>query len=216
MRAVLLVCFLGNAAMAAAQSFTVGDEVVYSGGPSQGPRSIQTGTKFEAQLRGGTPVGGGSVAPRAAPVAPPAQDPPAAPAVPTINAMEDARDAVLAPEPLRRIAAARYLGGVKAPEQRKEALASLQDCLTDLDRGVCCQAAESLGQFGDKAAAPAIQKLLWLNDDQLAVAAMKALGQLKYEAALPDLKKIAESDQGAVGATAREAMAAITAPVKKE
>lgn len=223
MRTLMLLLLASIACAQNGASLTVGDEVVFSGGPSQPPQSKQTGLVFEVNnIRGGggepgtagkkgkksgaqASVGSASTL---------ADQPPAPPPLPDLSPLstDELTVALGDAQAARREAAVNALAGHTRPDERSIVRPSLETALTDSEPAVVRAAAVALGRLGDASAAPAVMKLVYDRDDGVAVSAIRTVATLGYKTALPELTKLGGRDQGPVGAAAREAAAELARP----
>lgn len=196
-------------------SITVGDEVVFSGGPSQPPQSKQTGLVFEVNnIRGSFPDGAkGKKARKPDDVTLSAQTP-APPPVPDLSGKttDELTVALGDRETTTRQAAVTALASHAAPAERAVVKSALESALADSEPVVVREAAVALGKLGDPTAAPAVMKLVYDRDDGVAIASIRTVAVLGYRTAVPELTKLGGRDQGPVGNAAREAVAELSRP----
>jgi hypothetical protein len=226
----VILALVAPAVVLAQASLTTGDEVVFSGGPGAGPRSIQTGTtvEFNNIRQGPQPGEGQGMKPKARgpglPMAGMDKLPkmqnclPDAPVVPkkapdlTALGTEDLLAKATDPDPLQRVGAMTALGGRTSPTDKATARRAVEEGLADADPRVVQQALGSLPKVADASAGPLALRLVYDADDATAVAAIHAVQALKYAKAAAELAKLGGRDTGAVGQAAKAAAAALSAP----
>jgi hypothetical protein len=229
----------GAAIPAAGQSLTVGDEVVFSGGPAQPPKSVNTGFSIEVKnVRGdpGTAAGepAQGVPGQPAPVRGGAGGIPGLPAGPGLAAPEQDWPALpplrprdLSGQPLPRLeelllssgspddrfSAARALGKA-APAARPRAIRLLREALQDADLRVVREAVNSLVRLGDRGAQPQLLELLNQSDPDLLAAVIGAVGTLGDARAVAALRTFRDGSGGPLDTAAAQSLKALSARVK--
>lgn len=208
LRVLLLPLFLFaplDVAPSPAQSLSVGDEVIYSGGPSQPPQSKQTGLSLNAKIVGMAGSSGEEALTTGEAEGPIGSDgfgttrsgrdvPGSSPSPPPKVDLGDVDDEGLrlhlaAADAALRAAACRVFAE-RATVARDERVAEMRRALFDDAPAVVAQAARALGRLNDGESREDLEELLDQDDPALVDAALGALGDLGDSRSLPALRKL--------------------------
>lgn len=241
--AAACVLLAGTALPAVGQGLHIGDEVIFSGGPAQPPKSVKTGFSLDIKNvrsspgpAGGDPAtaGPGQTAPVRGRAGSGASGSPCPPIGPGLAAPEESEPPVpplrprdLAGLPLPRLeefllssaspddrfSAARALGKV-APAHRARASQLLREALQDADLRVVREAVNGLVRLGDRGASPQLLELLNQSDPDLLEAVIGAAGSLGDARAVAPLTAFRDGSGGRLDAAATRSLKVLTARTK--
>ncbi len=212
------------------QSLSVGDEVIFSGGPGQPPRSVQTGFTLnvdKVRSSGGSGLSGAGrprplddgrdiqgpgfrgsdciVDPSTLPL-----DSPARQRDFTSLGLTALEGELFDSSSLEsRYSAAKELGTRQDSKHRKQAGDLLLAGLQDNDPQVLARCCRSLADLGEPRAVPPLLELLNQHDTTLLKSVIRALGDLRDPRAIPALAPFASGSGDALDQVAGQALAKI-------
>lgn len=206
--ALLCLCLaLSPRAGLRAQSLSVGDEVIYSGGPSQPPQSKQTGLSFQAKIVAMSGEGTSKTT-NEAPL-------PTAKRLPRPElsrcSSEELRQRLGADDARVRKEACR-LFAQRSDLSREERVSELRRSLWDEDEAVVVTAAVALASLRALECREEIEELLGQDEPLLVLGAIRALESLGDPRARPALRKLVDGGDPRFSEAAKKAWLGLAGP----